>query len=180
MSSSPLIKAADRDNGQAGLYAPAGNFPIVGPALVTLTANRAYAARICPSRRMLVTSIAFAVGTQSGTDDPCDVGIYSADLGTKLISAGATSGKLNSTGAKSVAITTTELLPRTVYYVAFAANSTAALLGISFQAGSACELFGSSAPQLEALIKNTSYPLPSSLSSVSSPTSMPLLAAREG
>lgn len=159
----------DRDNGQAGISTRA----IPKGAGAALVANTAYARRVSLSRRMTLTSVNFMVSTASGTDDPVDAGIYSAS-GTKLVSSGAVTGRLNSTGVKSVTIATTILEPGT-YYIVVAANSTASLVSESF-IGAA---FGTAMPQAEGLTKVTSYPLPATLTAMTVTDSTPTLWLRE-
>ena len=159
----------DRDNAQAGI-GPRGVSKGSGVALV---ANTAYARRIPLSRRMSFISVNFVVGTASGTDDPVDVGLYSSS-GTKLVSSGAVTGKLNSTGVKSVTIATTIVEPGPIYVV-IAANSTATLLFDSF-IGAA---FGTAMPQAEGLSKVTSYPLPTTLTAMTVVDTTPTVWLRE-
>lgn len=162
----------DRDNGQAGIVAPGA---VSTRTSTALTANRAYAVRFVPSRRMVITKINFRLSTVSGTDDPVDVGIVSS-AGAKLVTSGATTGKLNSTtGTKSVTIAATILNAGTVYYAVLAANSTATL---EF-AGVVGDAFGTAMPQAEALYKATSYPIPTSLTAMTVTDSAPMLWVRE-
>ena len=72
---------------------------------------------------MTIQSIAFIVATAATVDDPCDVGIYSADAATRLVSKGATTGLLNSTGLKVATVTATPLAANTVYYAVFASGT---------------------------------------------------------
>jgi hypothetical protein len=165
----------DRDNGQPGMLAPAD---ARAASTLALTANTAYLARFVPSRKFSITMIAFAVTTASGTDDPVDVGIYDSSL-AKIVSSGATTGKLNSTGVKTVTITTTTLLPGVVYYAVIAANSTATLASSSAPSVGAASLFGSAAPQVEMASKTASYVLPTSLSGSTAAAAVPTIAVRE-
>jgi hypothetical protein len=126
---------------------------------LALTANRAYYLRVVPSRSMAITKVAFNVTSASGTDDPCDVGIYDSTLATKIVSAGATTGKLNGAGGIQTINITANLAAGNVYYVAFAANSTATLNSVLINANNTAGLFGTSAPQAEMLFLNTAYPL---------------------
>lgn len=134
--------------------------PLVGYQAMALTANRAYAMLFTPKEQITVQAISFAVTSASGTDDPCDVGIYTAAASpVKIVSTGATTGKLNgATGRKTVAITPTTLAADTAYYVVFAANSTATL---AMTAGaSALSLF---LPVPFQTFQNTAYTLPDPL-----------------
>lgn len=159
----------DRDNGQSGI-GPQG---ITKGSGVALVANTAYARRVALSRRMSLVSVNFVVATASSTDDPVDVGVYGSS-GTKLVSSGAVTGKLNSTGVKSVAIATTVVEPGPIYVVV-ATSSTATLLFDTF-IGAA---FGTAMPQAEGLAKATSYPLPATLTGMTVVDTVPTVWLRE-
>lgn len=152
----------DRDNGQVGMYAPSS--PCFLPGALTLVANQGRASRFVPSRNMTVTKIAFAVTTAAGSDDPVDVGIYSA-AGAKLVSTGATTGQLNTIGPKSLTVTATTLVARTAYYVALscgAIGTTAAIvIGASAAGIQAAQLFGTTIGLVEVDAASSVHPLPS-------------------
>lgn len=177
-SLSPNLRSYDAGAGQVGMYAtPTGT--LFGTSNSALTANTAYFARFRPTRNLTVAKFAFSVGTASGTDDPLDVGIYSSDLQTKVASSGATSGLLNNgTGRKEVTLAVS-LVAGTVYYAAFAANSTATLMCAAVSSANAVQLFGTSAGTAEFLSKATSYTLPASISSPAVASFVPLLALME-
>lgn len=151
------LDLVDRDNGQAGIITPGSRGWSMGTQ--ALTANRGYLARFVPSRNMAVTKLAFVVTTNSGTDDPVDVGIYD-DTMTKIVSSGATTGKLNTNGLKTVDITTTNLVAGRVYYAAISANSTATLLCALYISGNGLRYFGTTPPTLDADQFAASHPLP--------------------
>jgi hypothetical protein len=69
---------------------------------------------------MTIVAIKFAVIVAATGNDACDVGIYDA-AGTKIVTAGATTGKLNaaSNSIQSVTIASTTLQANTTYYAAF-------------------------------------------------------------
>lgn len=162
----------DRDNGQAGILAPSANR--FGLAATALVANQAYLLRFVPSRAMAISKLAFRVTTASGTNDPVDVGIYDA-AGTRVVSSGATTSLLNSTGTKTATVATTVLTAGSVYYAALAANSAAT---VSFASGIG-DGFGTAAPAAEVLTKATSYPLPATLSALTAADAGPALWVRE-
>lgn len=162
----------DRDNGQVGLVAP--NTVMATTSAAALLTGRAYLARFVPSRAMAITKVAFRVQVASGTDDPCDVGIYDS-AGTKIVSSGANLGKLNSTGTKTVTVASTALAAGVVYYVAFAATSAAQLMHASVIG----DLFGAVSPALEVQKKDASYPLPATLTGLTGSDLCPVLAVRE-
>jgi hypothetical protein len=151
----------DRDFGQPGVLAPTSG---LGAATnVTLVANQAFLARFVPSRDMTITKIAFSVTTAAGADDACDVGIFSSDLATLLVSKGATNGLLNGTGRKVVTVASTQLLAGVVYYAAFSCGtlggSAAVVQGFNINSGSVGQLFGDTIPNLLQAIKSTAHPL---------------------
>lgn len=157
-----VIPKYDKDNGQAGMYATPGGADTVGTQ--ALVANQAYFSRFVPSRDMTIDTMVFSVSSASGTNDPCDVGIYDSTLGTRIVSSGATSDKLNAgSGRKEVGISATTLAAGTVYYAAFAANSTATIVTSTMGTANAVGLFGTGAGTAEYLIKTSSYVLPTSI-----------------
>lgn len=162
----------DRDNGQPGMIAP--GTPLSTLSTVALTSGRACLARFVPSRTMYITKLAFRVQTASGTDDPCDVGIYDAS-GTRLVSSGAKTSFLNTTGTKSITITTTKLTAGVPYYAAFSATSRASLSHATVIGDG----FGAGAPALELQKKDASYPLPTSLTGLGGSDSGPVIFVRE-
>ena len=168
----------DRDLGQAGLVVPQ-LLSAASVASSALVANRAYYVRFVPSRTMLIDRIAFVLTAASGTDDPCDAGIYSSAL-ARLTSAGATTGKLNASNntVQTATFTAVTLTAGTVYYAAFAANSTASVLHTSVVTGSYFDLFGTTTGVRGAGTQATAYPLvdPGSITGTSN---VPILAVRE-
>lgn len=173
----------DKDDGQAGVVAPTQN----GNETLNLTmvASTAWFSRFTVSRPMTITLISFGVSTAAGADDACDVGIYTpsgADL-TRVVSAGATTGKLNATGIKTVAITATTLVPRQVYYAGFscgALGGTAAIIGgATFGASNYNGLFGLSVPQLIFATAAASHPLPASVTAPATVSTSARLGIRE-
>lgn len=169
----------DKDEAQAGIIAwPQGS----AGTSYTCVANVGRIARVVPSRAMTITNVGFVVTTAAGADDACDVAIYSASL-ARLASAGATAGKLNSTGAKTVTLTASVTLqPGVVYYAGFsngALGGTAAVLGaVGYSAGTTSNIFGSSAPQVQFATMNSAHPLPDPFV-VANGGSCPMLALRE-
>jgi hypothetical protein len=166
-------------NGQAGVLTPtsvgwlgAGN---------GVAANVAYGSRFVTSKAMSVVSIAFGVSTAATADDACDVAIYDSTL-TRLASAGATTGRLNTTGVKTVSLSVS-LSAATVYYAAFSSGTqggtAATVRGANFADTTVTQLFGATAPNMEAWLKTASHPLPSTIVSPSSHTFPVVLAVRE-
>jgi hypothetical protein len=169
----------DKDNGQAGMYC---NNPMLGNSNVAVTASRAYLTRFRPSRYMTIISIAFAVGTPAAADDACDVGIYDASF-NRLVSAGATTGKLNSGGVKNITISTIQLAPSTTYFAAFSVGtlggSAASVAMTSVVAGAVNELFGTGS-QEEQKFMSSGHPLPTTITpGAGAISSCPILAVRE-
>jgi hypothetical protein len=168
---------ADRDNGQAGMAAG----PLWGGtnSISGITNNRAYILRLAPSRQITATKIAYVCNGASPDNDAVDVGIYDSSL-ARLVSKGSTTGQLNSTGVKSLSISSTVLNPGSIYYAAIAiavATTGATLLGLNITSALGAKVFGSSAPQLEMGFQAAALPLPSTLASIDATgvTSVPLL-----
>lgn len=158
--------ARDEANGQAGITAP--SFRGWAAGTLTVTANRAYYMRFVPSRDMLVTSIAFMVFTVDAANPNVDVGIYDAS-GARLVSSGATAGKLNALGKQSVTITATLLRAHTVYYAALSTPS-AAVAQLHGASGSGTNsvfyLYGSTMPTAEAMVETPAHPLPATATGI--------------
>jgi hypothetical protein len=170
----------DHTYGQPGMYAP---MVTSGTNSATAVANRGFLCRFVPSRNMTAALIGFTVSTAAGADDNVDVGIYSA-AGAKLVSSGATAGKLNSQGAKTVAITATPLTAGTVYYGALsfgALGGTAAVVtGVGYQSVFAFAAMGATIGLVEADAKAAQHPLPDPWGALSGLTAVvPWLAIRE-
>jgi hypothetical protein len=173
----------DRDLGFSGLMAPSNlgwNFNSLAAV-----ANRAYVMRFVPSRAMTIAVLAFCLSVAASQDDPCDVGIYDANW-SRLVSAGATTGKLNSlaTSIKAIAITSTALAANTVYYAALAfgpiGGTAASIIGASFGGnGQLAGIFGSARPNLWADFQANAYPLPASFTGSGGAGAPAMLAVRE-
>lgn len=151
---------------------------------VTPPANRAYFGRFVAPRDMTIALIAFVTTVAATNDDACDVGIYSSSL-ARIVSAGATTGKMNATaGVQTISITATPLTKGTVYYAAFsygAVGGTAATLWSIGPAGAnnGSIIFGSTVPSLIQGKADTSHPLPNPLVSGGNISGVPVLALRE-
>ena len=172
------VSAGDMNEQEAGLIAPGGRGWRYDHA--ALVSNRGYVARFVPSRNYVITLVAFAIGTASGSNDPLEIAVYDSTLSTKLATTGAVSGLLNSgTGVKTTSFSIS-LTAGTVYYGAFASQSTATLTMANFdQALNAPRLFGTSAPQTLFGDGSTSYPLPTPFVIGANAAIFPVLAFRE-
>lgn len=171
----PNLRPYDKDNGEAGIIIPTGDWLLQGG--VAMSANQARFSRFVPSRRMTILSISFVVSGASTGD--VDVGIYNAAGTTKLGSSGATSGKLTATGTKNVALSAgVTLLPGVVYYGAISVSSTPTLTCSTYSFGTFPELFGTAPPDLLTGSEATAHPLPSTLSGYSTAAG-PILALKE-
>ena len=172
--------ARDRDNGQRGILAP--TLPGWSGGALGLTANLAVLSRFVPTRDMTVTLIAFGISTAATADDACDAGIYDAAL-TRIVSAGATLGKLNSTGVKTVPIAATTLKANRTYYAALSCGTLggtgASMRGANFGAGEIPQLFGATAGLVEAYTKGSAHPLPTTITTPTITSQGPVLAVRE-
>jgi len=170
------------DHGQPGFYAPAlGPFAAQGSG--GLLANRGYLIRVVCPKGQTISKIGFVVTTAASVDDACDVGIYDSG-GNRLGSAGSTSGRLNSTGAKTVNLTAPVALTQgTVYYAAFAygaVGGTVASLVVTSVANSLLfQMFGGGAPAMEQSFNNAAFPLPAVFGTSGGITSAPILALQQ-
>lgn len=176
----PNPRAFDRDNGQVGLFAP--NPLYGGTTNVILTASTLYVARFMPSRPFNAALIAYVVTSFATTDDNVDVGIFDS-TGQRLVSSGATAGKLNtSNGVKTVSFTATALKAGTVYYAALACGTvggTAATLTHHTASTAGSQFFGSSMPNISQGTYAANPTLPASVSISPTGGNVPLLAVRE-
>jgi hypothetical protein len=177
----PGAAYGSREVKQAGIIAPTSW--VAGTAARGLAANRAFIVRVVPSRDIVVALIAFTVQTAATADDACDVGIYDAAM-ARLVSSGATTGKLNSTGVKTVAVTATKLNVDTVYYVAMSCGTlggTAATVnGAAYFDNFGAIIFGTGNGVFEAAVQDTAHPLPSTFVPVTGTFSTyPRMALRE-
>lgn len=173
------VRLVDRDNAQTGIIAPLTN--VAGRGAQSLTASRALFLRFVPSRPMTVDRIAFICTTIAGADDAVDVGIYDSGL-TKIVSAGATAGKLLATGPQTVTFTATPLAAGTVYYAAFSVGTfggTAAQVWAATMTGNAGDIFGTANGVRIAGHANSSHPLPTGPVTLTATIGPPILAVRE-
>src|SRR5215471_2156022 len=154
-----LSQLYDSTGGQPGMYCWDAHMSAAGTAL--LVATRGYYTRFRATRNMTIGSIAFAVTSAATADDACDVGIYDAYM-NRLASAGATTGRLNSTGAKTIPVAATPLTAGVIYYAAFsvgAVGGTAAQLQMTTTNGINSMLFGSANPFAEQGANTPGHPL---------------------
>jgi len=171
------LKPYDRDVSQAGVYCVSPSAPI-SVSTLAWSANQARFTRFSPSRALTVTSLSFEVTTLDAADPAVDVGIYNASL-ARLVSSGATTGIVTSTGVKNIAVTATSLTPGSVYYAALScASATPVFRVVNWVGATAAQLFGSTAPQIETFLMASAHPLPSS-ATVTTAIVSPFMAARE-
>lgn len=167
------------DYGLAGVIAPMAFG--MGASNPNLVANRAYFARFVPSFTFSATKIAFGVQTAASTNDACDVGIYDSTV-TKIVTAGATTGKLNATGLQTVTIAATTLTAGTVYYAAVSCGTlggTAAQLAMtSHGVANTGDFFGTTAGTQLCGFAATSHPLPVGPVALSTASAVAYLAVR--
>jgi hypothetical protein len=181
LSRSSTNKGYDRDFGLPGIMGPTGaEWPSTAGSV---QANRASLVRIAPSRTMKIKSIRFVVTVAAGSDDACDVGIYDS-AGNRLVSKGAVTGQLNSTGVKTIEIAETTLEAGKVYFLALsvgAIGTTAAqLVSINNNTGMAGDVFGAGtlANRLCPFV-NASHPLPAGPVAASGSAANPWLVGAE-
>ena len=170
---------ADTSNGFAGVCGPTGLYVAKTAAAQNLTANKAYYVRIYAPRAMTITSVRWLVTTAAGSNDNVDVGIFNGTTGAKIVSSGATAGKLNSTGIQSVSLSTT-LAAGTAYYLGLSCGSigstAAQVLMTDLAYWEAPKLFGTAMPLLIQGDQTTAHPLPSTGAPASSQVSVVLVA----
>lgn len=148
---------------RAGQYAVPLDSAAASATYATV-ANSSRIVRFMATKDRIITKIGFAVTTAAGADDACDVGIYSSSL-VRLASAGATSGKLNSLGAKTVNLSASYTIRRgTIYYAGFSCGtqggSAASLQSVAYASIGAGEIFGATDGLYEFGIMATAHPLP--------------------
>lgn len=177
------ISSYDRDNGQAGIVVPSSRH-WTPTASGWPNASQSRFVRFVPSRAMTITSISFVVTTFATADDAVDVGIYDATL-TKIVSSGATTGKVNTSNAvKNIAITSTPLTAGTVYYAAFAygafGGTQASIMFAGYSNALLAQGFGASVPQVDCAYKDAAATLPAGpVTPTGIPSTAPVLFLRE-
>jgi hypothetical protein len=138
--------------------------PAIGLAATVALINRRYSARFVPDEDMIAAGIAWEVTSFATNDDPCDVGLFSADGAVLLASSGAVSGKMNtSNGIKYQAFTAT--IPVTAgiaYYAALsygAVGGTAATIRMTSSGGVIDDLFGTAVGKKAQGLQTSGHPL---------------------
>lgn len=175
------------DAGQPALYSPPMAPWVHNAAAVIPSANRIWVTRFVAPRNALIKRMSFLVHVAASADDPCDLGIFSSDLQTRIGAVGGQSGLLNATGVKSPSLAApVPLTAGQVYYTAFesgAIGGTAAqIIWCGASSGNQYALFGTTVPVVEALTwTGAPFPLPASLTiaSMGLPGSVPPLALLE-
>jgi hypothetical protein len=155
----------------------------------SIAANRALLQRFVPPRDMKILSAAFGVAVAATNDDAMDLGIYTVSNGalTRIASVGATTGKLNATGVKTVTFASPVYLQRgRIYYVALsygaiggtAANLAGVTMTSNFYVGYLAPR--SSVEFYVGAWKDASHPLPPTLSALTFPVNnVPKIGLRE-
>jgi hypothetical protein len=167
------------DSGQLGFYAPA-LAPFANQATVAMS-NRAFFWRVVCPLSQTISKIGFSVVNAASVDDQCDVGIYNAACSQLLGSSGATSGKLTTTGAKTVPLLTpVALVAGQVYYAALSfgviGGTAAQLTSASMSSGLLSGLFGTTPPNAEVATQIPLFPLSAPASPTTGAQNNPILA----
>jgi len=155
--------------GQAGFWAPALG-PYASQLASGLAGSRCYFCRVVCPVSQTISKIGFSVTAAATADDPCDVGIYDA-AGNKLGSSGSTTGRLNSTGVKTVnLLAPVAVVAGQVYYAAFGSGplgGTAAQVAMLSMASFNLSLgFGALVGQRETPGAIGVFPLPATLAAI--------------
>lgn len=173
--------ATDLGQLRLGIIAPQSSSGLGQTTAALTTSNRAYLARFTVDGDVTVSQISFNVTTAATNDDACDVGIYSAAYG-RLVSAGATTGKLNVTGVQTVTFTPTTLLAGQIYYAAFSIGTiggTGPTLSCTSIANTGyADLLGSTAGLRQQSFQGTAHPLPSTHTSGGALNAVPYMAVK--
>ena len=133
----------------------------VGVAVATTNANQANLVLVRVAKPKSVTSLTILIGVSSGN---VDVGIYSWDgtTATRLSSSGTTAvGTLNTTQTIALGATVV-LVPGVNYFFALAPDNATASFGRMGSADGDAGAYGS-----RSVLKASSFPLPSTLTSLS-------------
>lgn len=180
-SRSPVNKGYDRDNGFPGIMGPTGaEWPGTTGAV---QANRAAMVRIVPSRLMRIKSIRFVVTTAASVDDSCQAGIYDSEF-KRLVASEVVTGRLNSTGVKTVNIAETILEPNKTYFLVLSVGAiggtAAVLVSVNNNSGFAGDIFASAGASFRMLpFANASHPLPEGPLAISGSSVNPWLVGSE-
>lgn len=164
---------------RAGAYAPRavagaalrgetvpGPYPAVWTNTTrTATANRAHIMRWVPVGSWDITLAAFQVTVAASLDDACSVAIYDAGL-NRLATSGAVTGKLNSTGIKTVPLVYS-VTAGVVYYVVFTfgaiGGTGATVVARATQDVATSTLFGTTKPTGLLAYADTAHPAPATI-----------------
>lgn len=180
-------------SGQAGIWIPQGSMAPAGLTNTNMTANRAWYLRFVPTYNFTATSISFCLGSTvaSSANDQADVGIFSwsGSTLTRIASAGATTGKLNSAGVQNIAFTAgVALTAGTSYYAALSCgtftSTTPQFLVANYVNAGVLDMMCSTSGTLavgttESMLKGTAHPLGSSVTTFTASTIVPIMVVRE-
>ena len=150
----------------------------IGSSATALTSGTRYFNRFTPDQSFTSSGFRFRVITQSGTNDPCEIVVYSS-AATFLASSGEVTGKLNAGNSTNQTVTLAHTFEAgQSYLIGIVATSTATLLTGSFGSSALTGLWGASAGEVPAQSKaavgigNTD-----ALSGYSGATAVPILVA---
>lgn len=134
-------------------------------ASLTPTADRCYFMRFVPPRDITIARATHIVTVAAGSNDPCDIAIYDGAGTVKLTSTGATTGKLNAAGAKTLDFTTAVRLRGGVPYIVAWSSTTPGgtapqVAGCNFTNAYATQFFGATASTIEMAFNASAYPTP--------------------
>lgn len=167
----------DRDNGQAGIIAPSTPL-VLSSADAVMTSGRVYVSRFVPSRAMTARALAYRVAVVAANDDPVEVGILSS-TGVVLVSSGSVTGRLNSTGLKTITLADTNLTAGQTYYafwLTVAAGTVASIRRVTVEP----DAFGTGLGVCEAGgATGKTIPLASPLTGFGSNGTVPMMVIRE-
>lgn len=167
-------------NAQTGEWCYPYSSPWANNTTLGYFAAATTAIRYVPTRQFSATSIGFIITTAATANDNIDVGICDAS-GVRLVSSGATAGKANSLGYKTIPIAATVLTPGIAYYIvtSYGTVGLVAAIGAAMVITSGAQsAFGAAIGQVEAL-NMSAFTVPAQLSAAS-PTNITLMVCVNG
>lgn len=125
----------------------------IGSSSTALTSGTRYFLRFQPDAAFTSSGFRFRVITQSGTNDPCEIVVYSS-AGTFLASSGSVSGKLNAGSNTNQTVTLAHSFEAgATYLIGIVATSTATLLTANFGSAALTSIWGTSVSEIPAQSK---------------------------
>ncbi len=172
------------DDGFPGLIVPTKGGIFAGQATTSLVAGTLRGLRFRVPRDMQITAMKFVVVGAATADDHCETGILDASTGAIIATSGDVAGKLNSTGVKTLTLTSPVTLHKGTTYIAYhlpgTIGGTAATLRMVSIAADLSDLVATSTGSRQLFSKSgVSMPAASPITSLNNGTGAPIMFISE-